>query len=224
MFRISLALLPLLFAVPASAQTAAPAKATGITIRALAEIVPDDLGAVYLSEGEARSGSFVLPTNNLSDPMGAPGRTLSVKTADKDQTICRFQLPAEGKRFVVILSPAQPAGYKAHIVRTDVAGFDPGDVFFLNRTNQTILGKLGTKALVLEPGKTAITRPAGATEGVYYDVSFAARTPQGDKLLSTVRWPVDERVRSYIFFVHNAEGGVTYRAVDEFVPAVRTGG
>lgn len=35
---------------------------------------------------------------------------------------------------------------------------------------------------------------------------------------ATVRWPVDKQVRSYVFFVQDANGRITYRAVDEFVP------
>jgi hypothetical protein len=223
MLRIPLALLPLLLAATVSAQETTKPAASGITLRALAEVVPDDLGAVYLAMGEARGMPFELPVNNLSDPLTAPGRELVLKTVKKDLPLCKFSLPSEGRRFVVIFSPAKPSGYTAHAVRVDAPGFAPGDVFFLNRTEQTILGKLGTKALVLQPGKSAISRPEGATEGAYYDIAFAARTSEGDKILSTVRWPVDERVRSYVFFVHNADGGVTYRAVDEFVPVAKPG-
>lgn len=222
MLRIPLALLSLLAVVSVSAQDAPrPPKADGISVRALAEVVPDDLGAVYLATGDARSLPFELPVNNLSDPVTVHGRTLILKTAKKDLPLCKFDLPAEGRRFVVIFSPAKPSGYAAHAVRIDAPGFGPGDVFFLNRTEHTILGKLGTKPLVLAPGKSAIARPEGAVEGVYYDIAFAAKTDEGDRLLSTVRWPVDDRVRSYVFFVHNADGGITYRAVDEFVPAIR---
>ena len=71
---------------------------------------------------------------------------------------------------------------------------------------------------MLAPDKTAITRPEGATEGAFYDVAFAARTATGDKLLSTVRWPIDEQIRSYVFFIQDPNGRVTYRAVDEFMP------
>lgn len=195
----------------------APAR-NSITLRVLAEVVPEDLGTVYLMAGEARTAAFDLPANNVSDPLVVPGRSLVLKTSTKDLGLCKFTLPDAGRAFVVIFSPAKPAGYRAEVVRTDDPSFKRGDVFFLNRTDQTILGKLGTKALVLAPDKTAITRPEGATEGAYYDVAFAARTATGDKLLSTVRWPIDEQIRSYVFFIQDAEGRVTYRAVDEFMP------
>jgi hypothetical protein len=187
-------------------------------------MVPEDLGAVYLRAGEAKTAEFDLPANNVSDPVTVAGRGLVLKTVAKDLSLCAFTLPDAGKSFVVIFSPAKPAGYQAEVVRTDDPSFKRGDVFFLNRTEKTILGKLGTKALVLAPGKSAISRPVGATEGAYYDVAFAARDEAGDKLLSTVRWPLDEQIRSYVFFVQDPTGRITYRAVDEFIPREKAGG
>jgi hypothetical protein len=191
---------------------------SAIKLRVLAEVVPEALGPVYLLAGEARTAEFELPANNVSDPIAVAGRSLILKTSAANLSLCTFTLPAEGKSFVVIFSPAKPAGYKAEMVRTDDPSFKRGDVFFLNRTDQTILGKLGTKELVLASGKTAISRPEGATEGVYYDVAFAARSEAGNKLLSTVRWPVDDQIRSYVFFVQDPTGRISYRAVDEFMP------
>ena len=201
-----------------AAQDASGTPKNIIQLRVLAEMVPEDLGAVYLRAGEAKTAEFDLPANNVSDPLSVVGRGLVLKTVAKDLSLCSFTLPDAGKSFVVIFSPAKPAGYKAEIVRTDDPSFKRGDVFFLNRTEQTILGKLGTKPLVLAPGKFAITRPEGATGGAYYDVAFAARGDAGDKLLSTVRWPLDDKIRSYVFFVQDPTGRITYRAVDEFIP------
>lgn len=201
----------------------APAKA-GIKLRVLAEVIPEGLGPVYLAAGEARTAEFELPVNNVSDPLAVTSRVLALKTSVKGLTLCTFTLPDAGKSFVVIFSPAKPAGYKAEIVRTDDPSFKRGDVFLLNRTDQTILGKLGTKAMVLAAGKSTITRPEGATEGAYFDVAFAARSKAGDKLLSTVRWPIDDQIRSYLFFVQDPTGRISYRAVDEFMPKEKSGG
>ena len=205
------------------AQTSSPKNP--IVLRVLAEVVPEDLGPVYLSspDGETRTPEFDLPANNVSEPIPVTGRALVLKAKNKDLKLCAFALPDAGRAFAVIFTPAKPSGYKADVVRTDDPTFKRGDVFFLNRTEQTILGKLGTKPLVLDPGKSAITRPDGATEGAYYDVAFAARSEGKDRLLSTVRWPVDEQIRSYIFFIQDANGRVTYRAVDEFVPPDKAG-
>lgn len=221
MIRLSAILLSLLLpVVPALGQDPSPAPARpSITLRLLAEVVPEDLGKVCLAAGETRTAVFELSANNVSEPVMVATRTLALKLADKDLKLCSFILPEAGKSFVVIFSPAKPAGYRAEVVRTDDPTFKRGDVFFLNRTERTILGKLGTKPLVLAPGKSAITRPDGATEGAYYDVAFAARMDAGDKILSTVRWPVDDQIRSYVFFVQDPTGRVSYRAVDEFMPA-----
>jgi len=116
-----------------------------ITLRVLAEVVPEDLGTVYLLAGEARTPAFDLPANNVSDPLVVPGRTLVLKATNKDLGLCKFTLPDAGRAFVVIFSPAKPAGYRAEVVRTDDPSFKRGDVFFLNRTDQTILGKPRTK-------------------------------------------------------------------------------
>ncbi len=202
-----------------AAQEPAGKSKDSIKLRLLAEVVPEDLGPVYLFMGDAKTTEFQLPVNNVSDPMAVAGRVLVLKTVAKDRSLCTITLPDAGKSFVVIFCPAKPAGYKAEVVRTDDPTFKRGDVFFLNRTEKTILGKLGSKPLVLAAGKFAISRPEGATEGAYYDVAFAAKEEGGNKLLSTVRWPLDEHIRSYIFFVQDPAGRITYRAVDEFLPA-----
>lgn len=207
------------FASFAFGQAPSPSTRPAITLRLLAEVVPEDLGPVCLVAGENRSDSIEISANNVSEPVVVGARKLALKLSDKDLSLCSFTLPDAGKSFVVIFSPAKPAGYRAEVVRTDDPTFKRGDVFFLNRTDQTILGKLGTKPLVLAPGKSVISRPAGATDGAYYDIAFAARTDAGDKILSTVRWPIDDQIRSYIFFVQDPNGRVSYRAVDEFVPA-----
>ncbi len=63
----------------------------------------------------------------------------------------------------------------------------------------------------------AIARPAGARKENYYDIAFASREGTEERILSTSRWPVDEQIRSYLFFFEDASGSITYRAVDEFV-------
>jgi hypothetical protein len=39
-----------------------------------------------------------------------------------------------------------------------------------------------------------------------------------------VRWPLDEQIRSYVFFVQDPTGRITYRAVDEFIPKDKAAG
>jgi len=204
---------------PATAQDTAKPTPHPIQLRVLAEVVPENLGQVYFVSGKTKTPAFDLPVNNVSDPILVHSRELQLNLVTKDLPLCKLVLPDAGSSFIVILCPTKPSGYRAEIIRADDPSFKRGDVFFLNRTEKIILGKLGSKRLVMPAASSAISRPQGATNGAYYDIAFAARDPSGDKLLSTVRWPVDEQIRSYVFFIQDANGRVTYRAVDEFIGA-----
>jgi hypothetical protein len=72
---------------------------------------------------------------------------------------------------------------------------------------------------VLESGKSAINRPDGPKEKGYYDIAFATRQENEDRIFSSSRWPIDDQIRSYLFFLQEESGRITYRAVDEFIPA-----
>ncbi|MEO0018384.1 MAG: hypothetical protein RLZZ522_1667 [Verrucomicrobiota bacterium] len=200
---------------PICAETPKP---EGIQIRMLAEAAPESLGKVFLLLGDTRTEGFVLPTNGLSKPVTVTQRVMVLKTLDKEVPLCTISLPEVGKSFAVILVTAKPAGYTPIIVRTDDPSFKAGDVFFINRSQKTILGKLGTAPLVLKPGESAKSRPEGAVDNTYYDIAFASREADGDKLLSSSRWPIDNHLRSYLFFFTNAQGRTAFRAVDEYLP------
>ena len=204
---------------PASAQDAAKPTSHPIQLRVLAEVVPENLGQVYVLAGKTQTPAFDLPANNVSEPILVHARELQLNLVTKDLALCKFVLPEAGSSFIVIFCPTKPAGYRAEVIRADDPSFKRGDVFFINRTDKIILGKLGSKRLTIPPATSTISRPQGATSGTYYDIAFAARDPSGDKLLSTVRWPVDEQIRSYMFFIQDANGRVSYRAVDEFIGA-----
>jgi hypothetical protein len=190
-------------------------KDSKLSVRLLAEQYPPELGKVFLSFGEEKSEDLIIPTNYLSAPVPVPERKMILKTAGKDITLCNINLPETGKAFAVILVVAKPAGFSPIVVRTDDPSFKAGDVFFINRSDTTVLGKLGNTPLVLKSGETTKTRPTGAVEETYYDIAFATREATGDKLISTSRWPIDIDIRSYLFFFTNAEGRTTFRAVDE---------
>jgi len=205
---------------PDMAEEAEPAKpkSGGIQMRLLAEQVPANLGKVYLLFDKSKSPAFALPTNTLSAAVPVPSRAMVLKTEDKDIPLCSVTLPETGKAFAVILVTARPAGYSPIIVRTDDPSFKAGDVYFINRSRRTVLGKLGGTSLALEPGATAKNRPTSPRENSYYDVSFGTREEDGYKLMSSSRWPVDSQLRSYVFFFTNADARTTFRAVDEYIP------
>lgn len=205
--------------LPALAQSEDPPKKSDkeLEVRLLAEQFPAELGKVVLLFEKTKSQPVELPTNRLSDPVPVPARTMSLQLADKPVTLCQIALPEQGKAFAVILVTAKPSGFKAMVVRTDDPSFKAGDVMFINRSEKTILGKLGTTPLVLKPNETAKSRPTGAIEDTYFDIAFAIREQGGDKLISSSRWPVENDLRSYLFFFTNAEGRTTFRSVDEYL-------
>jgi hypothetical protein len=210
---------------PLSAQDGKPVKKSegGVQVRFLAEEAPDQLGQVALFFGKEKSEGITLPTNQLSPPVNVSSRELVLKTLQKEVPLCAINLPENGSAFAVILVVAKPSGFRPVVVRTDDPNFKSGDVFFINRSEKTILGKLGTTPLALKPGESSKNRPSGAVENTYYDIAFATRDDAGDKLISSTRWPIDENLRSYVFFFTNSEGRTTFRAVDEFLTPATVG-
>lgn len=202
----------------AQGQDALGEKKPRLLVKLLAVVVPENLGQVYLLSGDTKTNAFDLPANHVSDAQFVSQRSITLQTLNKDLPLCSISLPEGGKEFIVVLSPAKPSGYRSIVVRTDDPGFRRGDVFFLNLTTKTVLGKLGTRPLVLEPGKSALNRADGPKEKGYYDIAFATRLENEDRLFSSSRWPIDDQIRSYLFFLEDPTGRITYRAVDEFLP------
>lgn len=210
----------LAFSLPVVAQEK-PASKPGsgkLRVQLLAEQAPEALGEVFLQLGDKeKSTSFILPTNQLSAPIQVAERVMVLKTLNKEIPLCTITLPEAGNSFAVVLVTAKPAGFKPIVVRTDDPAFKAGDVFFINRSEKVILGKLGTTPLVLKPGETTINRPSGAVDNTYYNIAFATREEKGDKIINSSRWPVENHLRSYLFFFTNAQGRTTFRAVDEYL-------
>lgn len=212
-------LVGIVFCSALHAQEAVGEKKPRLLVKLLAVFVPENLGQVYLLSGDAKSAAFDLPANNVSEAQPVSQRGITLHTVNKDLPLCSISLPEGGNEFIIVLSPAKPSGYRSTVVRTDDPGFRRGDVFFLNLTTKTVLGKLGTRPLVLEPGKSAFNRADGPKEKGYYDIAFATRLENEDRLFSSSRWPIDDQIRSYLFFLEDPTGRITYRAVDEFIPA-----
>ncbi len=217
--------LPLLLFValilPLSAQkTKLAGKAESrVTLRLLADAVPEGQGKVLLQAENSKSDPLDLSTSALSAPVVMSARSMVLKAADNDTPLCTIALPAEGKSFAVLLAPEKPAGYVPFFVRLDDDSFKPGDVFFINRSPKTVVLKLGGNELVLEAGKSVKSRPTNPVDNNYYDIIISERDAAGDKIITSSRWPVDDKLRSYVFFSTNARGRTTYRAVDEYLEA-----
>lgn len=210
----------LLFLNPVTAQETGSARKpdAAIQIRLLAEFVPNNLGKVFIQHGEdIKSPAIDLPTNQLSKPIICSERKMILKTENDGISLCPITLPDIGKSFAIVLVTAKPAGYLPIIVRTDDPAFKAGDVFFINRSDKTILGKLGKTPLILKSGAAAKDRPSGPVDDTYYDIAFATRDKSGDRVISSSRWPIDKNLRSYVFFFTGVDGKTTFRAVDEYM-------
>lgn len=204
----------------AAPAAAAPAKVTGLQVRVLAEFAPGDLGQVKLTgEKDQSSVLFDLPTNHLSNPIAVPARELQLFSPKANRPLAKLVLPEAGSQFIVLFITAKEGGYTPIIIDGNAASFRAGDIYFINHTPQTVLGYVGTATFVLESQAGKILRPSGAREGKFYDVGFGVREKEGDRALSTTRWPVDQHSRSYVFFfVSPKTKRVDFRAVDEFIP------
>lgn len=190
----------------------------GPFIRFLAERVPTELGEVVMSFEKERSTPFTLPSNHLSEPLVPPARTFQLRAVNPDLPLCPVTLPEQGKNFIAILIPNPKGGYQTIVIPADSPDFKAGDVYFYNHASKTVLGYVGTAKFILQPGKGQTLRPSGARKENFYDVGFGVREKEGDRALSSTRWPVDDKVRSYVFFFENPKTRrLDYRAVDEFI-------
>lgn len=192
-----------------------------LEVRFLAERSPKDIGQVVMAIADKRSAPFDLPSNYLSTPYNPPARTFTLRATKPDVALGNVVLPEDGKAFVVLLVPAKEGGFKPIVIRSDDSGFRQGDVYFYNHSPKLVLGFVGTAKFTLEPAKGLVLHPGGARAENFYDVGFGVREEKGDRILSNTRWPVDDKVRSYVFFfVNPVTGLMDFRAVEEFIPPV----
>jgi hypothetical protein len=195
---------------------------TGLEVRLLAEVIPNDLGQVVLANLEARSDPFNLPMNNLSPPQKPPARVFSVWSVGKNASMANVKLPEEGKSFIVLLlmSP-DGGGYKPIVMAAGNTAFKGGDVYFHNNANKTVLGILGKTSFSLAPGEGKILTPSGFGDEKYYHVMLGVREAGENKVIKSMKWPSSKTMRNYVFFYVDArKSRVTFRAVDEFVEKI----
>lgn len=212
--------LTVLFCLLATAVAhAQPSGTKKAKVRFLAERAPAEIGQVMLVAKEAKSAPFDLPISHLSAPQTPPERVFALWSAAKNVSLTNIALPEEGDSFIILLIPANEGGYK-HVVMSDKnPDFKPGDIYFYNHADKTVLGFVGSAKFVLDPAKGKTLRPANPSgNGAYYDVGLGVREKEGDKPLSIARWPVQKGIRMFVFFFMNPRTGkLDFRAVDEFV-------
>lgn len=192
-----------------------------ISVKFVAERVPGNVSEVVLTAADTfRSDPFALPKNHLSEPITVPVRAFAVRAKDATAgaPIAEVKLPDKGSKFVAVLVPAREGNLRAIVLPADSPDFRPGDVFFYNHTTAVVVGRLGKKVIQLDPGAGKAERPEVDDGAPYIDVAFAQKVGNEAKMLSSTRWPIDERTRGYVFFfVDPNTNRLTYRAVDEFV-------
>jgi hypothetical protein len=196
----------------------AAAREGKVEVRFLAERIPENLGQITLVAEETRSTPFDLPMNNLSPPQTAPARVFSVFSVDHKRSLATVSLPEQGDSFVALLIPSPKGGYTPVVMPYDNPKFRPGDIYFHNLADKTVLGFVGSAKFTLPARQATVLTPKGAREEKFYDVGLGVREKEGDRVLATTRWPEDKLTRFYVFFyIDPAHGRIAYRAVDEFV-------
>jgi len=208
------------FCLLATALThAEPSGGKKAKIRFLAERVPAEIGQVMLVAKEAKSAPFDLPVSFLSAPQTPPERVFALWSAANNLPLATIALPDEGDSFIVLLFPSNEGGYKHVVISDKNPNFKPGDIYFYNHADKTVMGFVGSAKFILDSAKGLTLRPTNPSgNGVYYDVGLGVREKDGDKPLSIARWPVQKGIRMYVFFFINPRTGkLDFRGVDEFV-------
>lgn len=210
------AVICLLVVTLANAEASAGGK---LKVRFIAERAPSDLGQVTLAAKELKSTPFELPVSFLSAAQNPPARVFALWSAAKNLSLSNVSLPEQGDSFIVLLLPAKEGGYNNVVISDNNPAFRPGDIYFYNQTDKTVMGFVGSAKFTLAPVNGTTLRPASPSgDGAYYDVGLGVREKEGDRPLSIARWPVQKGIRMYVFFFSNPRTGkVDFRAVDEFV-------
>lgn len=160
-----------------------------------------------------------LPVSYLSAAQNPPERVFALWSATKNLALTNIALPEQGDSFIVLLFPANEGGYKHVVISDNNPDFKPGDIYFYNQADKTVMGFVGNAKFTLDPAKGATLKPAGPSgDGAYYDFGLGVREKEGDRPLSVARWPIQKGSRMYVFFFLNPRSGkLDFRAVDEFV-------
>ena len=203
----------LLAACGLSAQEKAP------EIRFVAQALPESMAEVRLVGGDGASDPFEIPVYNLSEPIEAPARNLTIQSTSLESAKVPIVLPGASVSYIVILIVDPKEGLVPVVLPGDTPSFGRGHVYMRNITSRRIVGKVGSRKFSIAPGSGEIVKPAGADRGLY-DVLIGAVEEKEIRPLSTTRWPENNTQRSYLIFYENpVTKWIEFRAIDEFMPA-----
>ncbi|MEO8615324.1 MAG: hypothetical protein ABI600_09300 [Luteolibacter sp.] len=189
-----------------------------VILRFLTEGAPADLGKVVCVAAGKEGAAFNLHDDQLSEAFTFDGRLIGLQTQQEKRRLSKIELPVTGKQFVVLLVAEAAGTLKPLVIDADPSSLRGGDVYFYNHTDRKIYGHLGATGFELAPGKGTPLRPSGDFSDGSYSVEFNVHEDTGERLLRTMRWPVQTRSRAYGFFFRNpAKNRIEFRAVDEYV-------
>lgn len=195
-----------------------------VTLRFLAESVSDDLGEVVCITAGEESPAFKLQIDHLSEVIAVSERLIGLQTKEGKRRLAKIELPATGNQFVVMLLPEAEGTLKPWVIDANLRSINPGDMYLFNHTDRKISGHLGATKFELAPSSGKSLRPSGDFSAGSYNVEFKVSEDTGDRLLRTMRWPVQTRSRAYGFFFRNLKKDrIEFRAVDEFVAPRESG-
>lgn len=187
----------------------------GIHLRLLACEVSKELPKVCLETKDSKSEEFDLPSSAFTAPLPVSGRRVAIKAPGNEAPLSNINLPGQGNSFAVLLASQEPSGFVPTVVRLDDASFKPGDYHFINRTEKTVVMKLGGSEVVLEAGHAVTSRPTDPVHNHHYIVTMSTRDDSADKVFASTRWPLNPSKRVFVIFSTQPSGRITYRAVDE---------
>ncbi len=193
---------------------------TGVSIRFLNGLSTESLTDAQLRTPEWESELFRIPYRELSLPQTAKSRMLRIFHQGgnpQPAPLCDVILPEQGSDFIVILVPGKD-GPKAAILNSKAPGFRPGDIYMHNASEHTIALALGTTREVLKPAQGKAIRPGTPADASNYEVAVLYDDKGTAKPLVLTKWPLNDRLRGYVFFIPGKHNRPLYRAVQEFVP------
>lgn len=171
---------------------------------------------------------LTLVPSMVSDPLGVGRGELFLTRrkpadADKPEALLKVTIPDAGKRFALVLLPAQgddpKVPYRHLLIRTDGLKFDVSDLYLFNFTGVAVGGSLGESKFVIESGKSQVVTPKPGVDGRMYQAQFYFQNEGQARMFNDTRWPMSLTARVYVFFVADPERqSITYVSFREYAP------
>ncbi len=209
-------LLTVLLSLPLVAQE----KGKNVSLRLLTALDRTTITDAQLRTPDWEGEKFRLPYNQLSRPQEVEARALRLfrpAEGGEYEAVCDVVLPENGSKFIAILVPEEEGKARAIVLDGDAPGFRPGDVFIFNASENAIALALGTTRAALKPGQGKPFRPGAPADAKSYEVALLYEDAGTARRLALTQWPLNDKLRGYVFFVPGKHGRPSYRAVQEVV-------